>query len=550
MTDAPATPHPFKPYNLYTHPEALAGLIDAGIDGISSGNNHVFDYLDRGVADTLDFVAGAGLDGSGADMNESMARETAIHAALSGVDVALQGLSEMRYDGGVATPEYLLIAGDPAKPGALYASNRNLLEFLAAEAGASFAIPVIHGGEEYTRQPNDSMRALFVRAIEGGAGLVVAHHPHVLHGIGVVDGPDAPRFVVMSLGNFVFDQDMAETIASAIAVVDVDARPDGGHEVARIELIPLVLDHYVPKLLAGEGLARLARELGHLSTTLPAHPRASAAPDGLRGAVVFPSGHRVVALKDPSQFSIIEEDEALRLPVHGRATATMSYARGRPADSLARVRTGAPATLELGRDVLAVGDFEDHDVDGEVGEDPGWELGPSAFLQGRVVRRGVRAAALRRRRTATEAQSLATRRRVPIAGGGRLTILGFFRGHGAGALTIRARFFSATELLAERTLISEPGGTYGWTRFAVSVTAPAGASQMLLSFRQGPPEAAVGTIYVDDVAVVQWERQLARAEAGVSIATPNNWSFLRFVDLPFGVDALAATLTHRAYAAR
>ena len=118
VTDNPATPHPYKPYTLHSHPDTLAGLKHAGIDGISSGNNHVFDFLATGVADTINFVAAAGLDDSGADMNESMARTTTIRAALNGVDVALQGLSEMRYDG-IDTPQYLLVARDPAKAGAL-----------------------------------------------------------------------------------------------------------------------------------------------------------------------------------------------------------------------------------------------------------------------------------------------------------------------------------------------------------------------------------------------------------------------------------------------
>src|SRR5690606_14132748 len=110
------------------------------------------------------------------------------------------------------------------------------------------------------------MRRLFVEAVASGAGLVVAHHPHVLQGIGLVDGDDRRRFVLMSLGNFVFDQTTSETLETMIAVVDVEAAPGGGHEVHRVELIPAILDDYTPRLLAGEGLVRLGRRLGHMST--------------------------------------------------------------------------------------------------------------------------------------------------------------------------------------------------------------------------------------------------------------------------------------------
>ncbi|HEY8375209.1 MAG TPA: CapA family protein, partial [Nannocystis sp.] len=550
VTGDPATPHPYKPYTLYTHPDALRALTDAGFDGVSLGNNHVFDFLARGVADTLQFVGAAGLDHSGAGMNESQALRSTIHATPGGIELALLGLSDMRYDGGVDRSEYLLVAADPAKPGALHASIANLTAFLTAEAGA-FAIPVLHGGAEYTHHPSDAMRELFIAAIRAGAGLVIAHHPHVLHGIGLVDGDRGPRFAVMSLGNFVFDQDMAETIESAIAVVDVERLPDGSHDVARVVLIPVVLDHYVPKLLAGEGLVRLGRKLGHLSTTLPTH--AGDPPkqvDGLRGAVVFVSGARIVALRDFAQYRQIEQDEALNLPVRGRATAPLPYPRRLPADFLARVRTDVPATLELGRDVLGVGDFEDHDVDGEVGENPGWVLGSSAFLQSRTVHGGVRAAALRRHRGERAFAPLQTARRVPITGGARVTIRGYVRGHDAGRLTIRARFASDTEVLAERTLTLAARGTYGWTPFSLSAIAPKQARGLHLSFRQGRPDGEAGTIYLDDIAVVQWEREIAHSESGPQLATPNDWSFFRFTDLPFGVDRITATLTHRAYLLR
>lgn len=550
VTDDPRTPHPYKAYLLHAHPEALAGLVDAGIDGVSTGNNHVFDYLGPGVSDTLDLLAAAGLDASGADMNETMARETTIQLALNGVDLALQGMSVMRIDGSDAS-KYQLVARDPAKPGALHASTENINYFLAAEADAGFAVPMLHGGEEYTRYPSDAMRRLFVDAIEGGAGLVVAHHPHVLHGIGVVDGDDARRFVLMSLGNFLFDQDTSDTSESMIAIVDVDVTPTGGHEVHRVELIPVVLDHYVPKLLAGEGLVRLGRRLGHLSTTLPTHPDDSPAPDGLRGAVVFVAGHRVVALKNPAQFTIAEASESARVPVRGRATAAIAYPRHGAADSLARVHTSAPATLQLGRDVLLHGDFEDHDVDGKVGEVLGWERSASAFVQGAVVRRGARAAVLRRAAVDHDTTALLTDRRAPIVGGSRLTIGGHLRGDGAGALTVRVRFFHDAELLGEKAVHTEPAGTYDWTAFSTTITAPAGASGMHLSFRQAAPPRGTGTLFIDDIAVIQWERSLPLLKGddlAAEIATPNDWGYLRFVDVAHNHTTLDATLTHRTYA--
>jgi hypothetical protein len=543
VTDRPETPHPFKPYTLHSHPDTLIGLVRAGVDAVSSGNNHVFDFLDPGVGDTLRFVAAAGLDGAGAEMNETRAREAVIARSLNGVELALQGLSAMRFDG-ADVQQYHLVARDPAKAGALHASPDNLAHFLAGSAGA-FAAPMLHGGDEYSRHPSAEMRALFVAAIAGGAGLVVAHHPHVLQGIGVVDGPDGPRFVLMSLGNFLFDHTTHDTVDSVIAVVDVDALPGGGYHVPRVELIPVRLDGYVPRLLAGEGVARLGRHLGHLSTTLPARPPDARAPDGLRGAVVFAARHRVIALADPAQLAVTESAESLRLQLLGRATPPIPFARRGPADSLARVDVPVAATIDLGRDVLEHGDFEDLDVDGEVGEAFGWITGPSAFTQGRAVRNGVRAAVLRRAAAEAGTSSLITFRRVPIAGGARLTIRGHLRGEAAGEVTVRVRFFDATEQIAEEIVHTQPAGSYDWTRFLVTVTAPAQATGLHLSFRQGPPGGATGLAFLDDVSVIQWERSVAPGEP---IPTPNAWGFFRLHDVAHNVTRLEARVTHRSYA--
>ncbi|PCC73398.1 capsule synthesis protein PGA_cap [Nannocystis exedens] len=543
VTDRPDTPHPYKPYVLHSHPDAVQGLVNVGVDAVSSGNNHVFDFLAPGVADTLGFLAAAGLDRTGAGMSEREARRTAIVRRLHDVDVALLGLSQMRFDG-LDLADYHLVAEDPAKSGALYASPENLGEFLA-DAGEAFAVPMLHGGAEYGRYPTADMRALFVDAIAGGAGLVVAHHPHVLQGVGVAEGPDARRFVLMSLGNFLFDQTTHDTVESVIAVVDVDAR-GGGHEVERVELIPVRLDGYVPRLLAGEALARVGRLVAHLSTNLPGGVRRGER-DGLRGAVVFPSRHRVLAFADPRRYAFADTREPVRLAVLGRDSGAVTFARRGPADSLARVDTDVPADIVLGRDLLDHGDFEDLDVDGEVGDAFGWEQRAAAFVQGRTVRHGVRAAALRRAADDDETTSLVTRRRVPIDGDKPITIRGYLRGEAAGEVVVRVRFFVDAALLGEQVVFTQKAGSYDWARFAATVTPPAGARGMHLSFRQDRPPRGAGVAFLDDVSAIQWERTVASGEA---IPTPNKWDFVRFRDVAPNITRMDAVFTHRRYVAR
>lgn len=547
VTADPATPHPTKSYTFFSHPDTLAGLLSAGFDAVDLANNHVFDYMGDGVYDSINAVAEVGLDWTGAEMNESAALDTTIHATPGGVPLALQGFSALKTDGSSLT-KYLLVARDPSKPGALEASADNLADFLAAEVGASFAVPMIHGGVEYSSYPSNTMRAMFVSLVEQGAGLVVAHHTHTLQGVGLVDAGAGPRFVLMSLGNFIFDQSTFETTQSAIAIADVEATGEGGYDVARLQLMPVYVEKYVPKLLAGASLARAGRQLGHLSATLPKAPSGSGVADGLFGATVFPSGPRVVAVKSPSQVAVQQQVEALALPLVKGSTGAVEFARTGPADSLVGIQTGASAQAEWGREILRFGDFEDGDVDDAFSEGAAWDTSESRYVQNSVVRSGAGAAVLLRRSSNSGATSLANARTIPIPGGARLTIRGWVRGDNAGTFRLTTRIYEADgTVLSTVDRLTRSGGTYGWTPFSVDLVAPSGAGDLRIYFKQSPPGSGEGRVFVDDVSVILWEGKASEVKGGVSLAAPNDVGFVRFTGA--AGSSLDVSLTHRAYTA-
>src|SRR6185503_4850580 len=116
VTANPATPHPYKSFVFFSYPETIGALTYAGIDAVSLGNNHMYDYLDSGVADTIAAVPASGLDWFGAGMNESAAKGTVAYKILhGGVSVAFMGFDQIVNDG-TTLPEYALVARDA--PGA------------------------------------------------------------------------------------------------------------------------------------------------------------------------------------------------------------------------------------------------------------------------------------------------------------------------------------------------------------------------------------------------------------------------------------------------
>ena len=70
------------------------------------------------------------------------------------------------------------------------------------KAKCRWCVIVSHGGEEFTSMPSPYTRDRYLRYLELGADVVVAHHPHVPENYELF--PDG-KAIFYSLGNFIFD---------------------------------------------------------------------------------------------------------------------------------------------------------------------------------------------------------------------------------------------------------------------------------------------------------------------------------------------------------
>lgn len=542
VTAFPEVPHPYKTYTFSSHPETLAGLLSAGVDGVSLGNNHVYDYMEPGLLDTLIETSDAGLDWCGAGLSESEAEASMIYRTVGdGVQVALQGFDLIVNDG-TTEPAYALVARDPpnAKAGALEMSSANISGFLGAAAPSRLAIPVLHGGTEYSDYPSSLVRSRMVQAAQGGATLVVAHHPHEVQGVGFLQTAGGPRFVLMSLGNLVFDQDVFETFPSYIAMVDLDQSAPGVGQVRKIQLVPFHIEGYVPKLVAGEQLSRIGRHVGHLSTTLPA------AADGMTGAVVFPAGNRIVVASGPSGYSTTDTVTNLSAPLTGGATGTLEYQRLDPADMLAHVQTSAPSLCEVGRELGTYGDFEDLDADHQYGEGFMWDQSNVRFMENSVTRSGNGAMVFLRLGSSTSSVSTFMKNRIRFTPGKALTLRGFLKGSNAGQLQIQIYWYTdGGASISNSYVYTRPAGTYDWEQFSVNLTPPANAGSVRAYYRASAPASGEANTFLDDVALIQWEQSVTDASAGWALPSPNAWSFLRCSR--GGGGSVNIALTHRLF---
>lgn len=526
VTDRPATPHPTKDYVIFTLTDSLTALTDLGVDWISLGNNHVYDYLEPGVVDTLAALQTTGVPhgGLGADADAAFAPSGLQAGGVSWRILAANSVSGRQHD-----VDY---QADDHSGGAADLEDEPRVAAALADAWAAGEVPIafLHTGMEYTEAPTAITAERFDRVAADGAAFIVATHPHTAQGFGW----HGDTLAAWSLGNFAFDQDRLETYQAV--VLHADLLPDGRPAAARAQ--PLYVEDYVPRWLGGELAALLALRMARDST-------AWVVPD--HGAWVILDG---VPVDHPRTL-----DVAVTLAADGAGWLDLRALVGE-AEWLSAVDADGLA-VDIGHDRLGFGAFEDLDVDDEWLEDSRWYLGgPSKLVCLGGAVRGVAGLCSHRSSEQHEDGLWNFRERIRVAGDAEATpnkdqwLVAAVRNDGGGDLDVELTFqasegdrdFGAVEVaLAE-------AGVFDWRRVAVPIPMPpdtadpedptANARAVRLSFRHRPPSHGEGWVFLDDVAVVAWEPLPADLGIGPT-------RFLRVRGAP-GVARLTLTLTTRA----
>ncbi|MGH3469136.1 MAG: CapA family protein, partial [Thermocrispum sp.] len=191
-------------------PGIRGGLRDAGFDVIGLANNHLGDFGDTALVETVRLLRQGGFATFGAGHNPRRARAPAV-VERQGVRFGFVGFNAIG-----ETPE--VASGQPGadsvsmppRTGPL--DRGELDEFLDRVRRLAERVDVVvvmpHWGTQYTNTPEPVQRQVAAELVDAGADLVVGGHPHWVQGVAMV----RDRLVVHSLGNFVFDMDfMRET---------------------------------------------------------------------------------------------------------------------------------------------------------------------------------------------------------------------------------------------------------------------------------------------------------------------------------------------------
>lgn len=175
-------------------PEALEVLRVLGIDAVNLANNHIFDYGLEALRDTTDALEnlGVGFFGAGRDLAEASAPWVLDSV---GGRVAALGFSW--------THEWVqqVTAATDSAPGVNPLRIEHVLESIdrvKREHQPRVVVVSLHWGEGMSRYPRPDSVRLARRMIDGGADIVMGHHPHCLQPVELY----GRGVIFYSLGNF------------------------------------------------------------------------------------------------------------------------------------------------------------------------------------------------------------------------------------------------------------------------------------------------------------------------------------------------------------
>ena len=218
----------YSSYPQFNSPESLAVAIkDAGIDLVSTANNHSLDTGYKGIEKTIDFLDQFQLLHTGTYKSVEAQNTTTI-AEIKGLKVAF--LSFTYGTNGIPIPagrEYCINLIDDN----FIVDRLNL----AKQENPDIIIVFMHWGEEYELAPNSEQVRLANLLFDNGVNVILGSHPHVLQKMENTE----KGFVIYSLGNFVSGQVKENTRDSIILNLTITKKGTGEVVVNNAKYTPI-----------------------------------------------------------------------------------------------------------------------------------------------------------------------------------------------------------------------------------------------------------------------------------------------------------------------
>lgn len=548
------TPHPTKSVVFRSEPQNISGISYAGVDLVTLGNNHIIDYGEIGMLDTMDGLDHLNIRYSGAGRNDYMALLPTFWTE-KGVRLGFLGLCNRT--GRQWNFQPFLDAGYD-KPGFAYLLPDNLDRCINyTRPLADVVIVQTHSGDEYEiapppdrlmaglppqplpieaasineddphfkfrNEPTPGERQLRRAAIDLGADVLINHHPHVLQGFESYNG----KLIAHCLGNFIFDLYYPETMPTLVLTLEIEKSGITGYRFT-----PAWINHFIPEPTTGNLSHEIIGRLADYSRPM--------------NAVVVP----ILGGKEARIHLSRADLDSTLIPTEATVQFTEidGYAVSAPLElaglgNLSEIAASGPVEVRWGREILWHGGFEDEGADL-------WDVNTDdEVLVTDIAHSGGQSLRLRRLSSAADQTGTDLEKHLPCDPAKQHSAVAWMRAENAFQARTMVRFYAdrySESPMAGYDLAPRFDGSTDWVRQWQDVETPGQAVYFEMRCGHEPPDQDTGYSWYDDLAFIEWE-SWSPGDSSVDIPSPNNYRFIQVRSADTGLTEATVSYTETNY---
>jgi poly-gamma-glutamate synthesis protein (capsule biosynthesis protein) len=191
-----------KQYTFRGEPMWASSLRKAGFTHLDVANNHTCDQGETGFTQTIESIKRAGIRPVGA-----IDSQTNPILMIAGTDTCTLYASNLVGPEPGESPQDCL---GPCRKGA--DTLASMVQQCRIKHPGYFIMVLLHWGREHDETVFAGQSNSAHKLIDGGADVVIGHHPHILQSIEIYNG----KPIIYSLGNFVFDESQLSATNSMV----------------------------------------------------------------------------------------------------------------------------------------------------------------------------------------------------------------------------------------------------------------------------------------------------------------------------------------------
>ena len=243
------TPTAGKQFTFRAKPENVKYLYDMGVDIVSIANNHIYDYGEISLRDTISTLDDAAMPFVGAGINLKEAMKP-VYFIANDMKIAIVSATQIeRLD----HPD--TVGATDSSPGVFRCwYNDEILNCIKeAKENSDYVVAYIHWGTEMQNTPDWAQIQQGEQMAKAGADLIIGDHPHCLQPVTYIG--ETP--VIYSMGNFWFN---SKTTDDGLLEVTIDK-----NGTKSVQFIPAIQSNCVTSMLDGSEKQRVLQYMQSIS---------------------------------------------------------------------------------------------------------------------------------------------------------------------------------------------------------------------------------------------------------------------------------------------